>query len=104
MLGEKNEREVRPRRLRRDPLHQRPHVLSANGLLGHDSQTRPQYDLSDECDTILADFRVDPGIAQNALREHRVAPVWRQDQCALRKKGWNFPQSDASISGEPDPT
>ena len=80
VAGEQNEREIRPRRLRLNPLRQSAGIGRGDGFLGHDCNVGAIVDASNHVRQIWADLAMHTGLMQDRTRHQCIPPPRRQDQ------------------------
>ncbi len=100
MLGQQDEREIGPRRLRADPVDELPQIGAAGRLLGHDGDVGAALDLLQQLGEIETDFGSHGRVAQDALGDHGVAPAGREDEGPLGNLGYTVharPSSRGSL-------
>jgi hypothetical protein len=84
MAGQQNEREIRPRGLRDNPLRKLPTLAAIHGFLGQDGDATPVHDPPSELDEVGADKVFDMRLTQNTCSHSGVSPSRREDECTLR--------------------
>ena len=101
--GQHDVGKVRPRRLPGDPFSQLARVHVVQGLLGDDRKVGALLHLFEQIGKVAADVGMHARFAQDALGDHRVAAVWRQNDGALAGRGGRS-DHDLPTSGADGPT
>ncbi len=83
VLGEQDERKIRPGRLARNPIDERLRVGTAGGFLGEDRDVGATTQLLHQLLEIEANLGMDLGVAQYSLRHHRIAAARREQERAF---------------------
>jgi hypothetical protein len=87
MVGHEHERQVGPCRLGGNARHQRSKVGIADGILGQQHEPHVVVDRGDQRGQIATDIALDAGLAQQRVRECRVATAGRRISARSRLPG-----------------
>ena len=86
MLGQDDEGEIRPRRLGQHPFGELAYVGAAQGFFGDDGSVRALLDLAEQLGEVEADVGADPGVAQDALGDDRIAAPRSENERPLGRR------------------